>query len=196
VREADERHISGKRARAGARVLVSVTRDVQRTRKRVVHEAQRAVDRPWRRTFRGFSCTARQPNRRQVSAKALKTCKPELRRLPYRTRGGSRLGVVRDVRRDVPGWHAYCGDAAATSVFRALDAWIRRRLRCSLWKQWGRRRSRELVNRGVSRDLAWTTGKSAQGPWRLSRRPALTFALPGGDCDGLGGPRLSQRPRR
>jgi hypothetical protein len=40
----------------------------------------------------------------------------------------------------------------------------------------GRRRDRELVNRGVSRDLAWDTVKSAQGPWRLRRRPALTCA--------------------
>jgi RNA-directed DNA polymerase len=42
----------------------------------------------------------------------------------------------------------------------------------------------------VSRDLAWNTVKSAHGPWRLSQSPALAIALPGGDCDGLGVPRL------
>jgi RNA-directed DNA polymerase len=178
VRYADDSNIYVKSARAGARVLVSVTRYLKRKLKRVVNEAKSAVDRPWRRTFLGFSFTARQPNRRQVRAKALKTFKQEIRRLPNRTRGVSLLWVVRDVRRYVTGWHAYFGYAEATSVFRELDSWIRRRLRCYLWKQWGRRRYRELVNRGVSRS------------------PALTFALPGGYFDGLGVPRLYQRPRR
>jgi RNA-directed DNA polymerase len=196
VRDADDSNIYVKSARAGARGLASVTRYLKRKLKLVVNEAKSAVDRPWRRTFLGFSFTARQPNRRQVSAKVLKTFTQEIRRLTHRTRGVSLLWVVRDVRRYVTGWYAYLGYAEATSVFRELDSWIRRRLRCYLWKQWGRRGYRELVNRGVSRDLAWNTVKSAHGPWRLSRSPALTFALPGGSFDGLGVPRLYQRPRR
>jgi RNA-directed DNA polymerase len=196
VRYADDSNIYLKSARAGARVLASVTRYLKRKLTLVVNAAKSAVDRPWRRTFLGFSFTARQPNRRQVSAKALKAFKQEIRRLTHRTRGVSLLWVVRDVRRYVTGWSTYFGYAEATSVFRELDSWIRRRLRCYLWKQWGRRRYRELVNRGVSRDLAWHTVTSAHGPWRVSRSPALTFALPGGYFDGLGVPRVSQRPRR
>src|SRR5919106_3326969 len=49
--------------------------------------------------------------------------------------------------------------------------------------------SRERRRRGVSRDLAWNTGKSAPGPGRISRRPALAIALPGSSFDGLGLPR-------
>jgi retron-type reverse transcriptase len=52
---------------------------------------------------------------------------------------------------------------------------------------------KELVNRGVSPDLAWNTCKSAHGPWRLSRSPALVFALPGAYFDALGVQRLYQR---
>jgi hypothetical protein len=44
--------------------------------------------RRWRRTFPGLSCIARQPNRRQGSAKALQTCTQDIRRLTHRTRGG------------------------------------------------------------------------------------------------------------
>jgi RNA-directed DNA polymerase len=82
------------------------------------------------------------------------------------------------------------------SSHKELDSWTRRRLRCYLWKQWGRRRYRELRRRGVSRDLAWNTVKSAHGPWRLSRSPALAIALPGGYFDGLGFPRLHRILRR
>jgi RNA-directed DNA polymerase len=196
VRYADDCNIYVRSARAGARVLASVTRYLKRKLKLVVNAAKSAVDRPWRRTFLGFSFTGRQPNRRQVSVKALKAFKQEIRRLTQRTRGVSLPQVVQEVRRYTTGWYAYFGWAEATSVFKELDSWVRRRLRCYLWKQWGRRRYRELRNRGVSRDLAWNTTKSAHGPWRLSRSPALTYALPGGYFDGLGVPRLYQRPRR
>jgi RNA-directed DNA polymerase len=70
---------------------------------------------------------------------------------------------------------------------------IRRKLRCYLWKQWGRRGYRELRRRGVSRDLAWNTAKSAHGPWRLSHSPALAIALPGKYFDASGLPRLYVR---
>jgi RNA-directed DNA polymerase len=196
VRYADDCNIYVRSARAGARVLASVTRYLKRKLKLVVNAAKSAVDRPWRRTFLGFSFTGRQPNRRQVSVKALKAFKQEIRRLTHRTRGASLPQVVQEVRRYVTGWYAYFGWAEATSVFKELDSWVRRRLRCYLWKQWGRRRYRELRNRGVSRDLAWNATKSAHGPWRLSRSPALTYVLPGGYFDGLGVPRLYQRPRR
>ena len=73
---------------------------------------------------------------------------------------------------------------------KEMDSWIRRRLRCYLWKQWGRRGYRELRKRGISRNLAWNTAKSAHGPWRLSRSPALSIALPGRYFDSLGLPRL------
>lgn len=196
VRYADDGNIYVRSARAGVRVLASVTRYLKRKRKLVVNAAKSAVDRPWRRTFLGCSVTARQPNRRQVSAKALKAFKREIRRLTHRTRGVALLQVVCDVRRYVTGWDAYFSYAEATSVFKELDSWVRRRLRCYIWKQWGRRGYRELVHRGVSRDLAWNTYKSAHGPWRLSRSPALAYAFPGGYFDGLGVPRLSQRHRR
>ena len=71
-----------------------------------------------------------------------------------------------------------------------LEKWIRRRLRCYLWKQWGRRGYRELKRRGVSTDLAWNTAKSAHGPWRLSQSPALTIALTARYFRLLGLPKL------
>jgi hypothetical protein len=176
--------------------LARVTRDVKRPRNLRVQAAKSAVDRPGRRTFLGFRCTARPPNRRQGRATALTAVKRDSRRLTHRTRGGSWRQVGCDVRRYVTGWGAYFSYAEATSVFKELDSWVRHRLRCYVWKPWGRRGYRELVNRGVSRDRAWNTYKSAHGPWRLSRSPALTYAFPGGYFDGLGVPRVSQRHRR
>ena len=196
VRDADDCHIYVKSARAGPRVLARVTRFLARRLKLAVNAAKSAVDRPWRRTFLGFTFTGHRPNRRRVSEKALKACTQEVRRLTFRTRGASLARVVDDLRQYLSGWDAYFGVAEAPSSFKELDSWIRRRLRCYRWKPWGRRRYRERRRRGVSWDLAWNTVKSAHGPWRISRSPALAIALPGHYFDGLGLPRLQRGSHR
>ena len=42
----------------------------------------------------------------------------------------------------------------------------------------GRAGYRELRRRGVTVREAWNMSKSAHGPWRLSKTPALALALP------------------
>jgi hypothetical protein len=149
------------------------------------------VDRSWKRKLLGFSFTTRRPTRRRVADAALKGLKAEVRRLTRRTRGVSLAQVMGELRRYLKGWEAYFGFAEVQSPLRELDTWISRRLRCYLWKQWGRRRYRELKARGVSRERAWNTVKSAQGPWRISRSPALSIALPTAYFRALGMPALS-----
>ena len=68
-----------------------------------------------------------------------------------------------------------------------------RKLRCYLWKQWGPSGYRELRKRGVSVREAWNTSKSAHGPWRLSKIPALALALPLRFFNNLGLPNLAPR---
>lgn len=196
VRYADDSNIFVKSARAGQRVLASVTRFLERRLKLAVNAAKSAVARPWQRTFLGFTFTGHRPNRRRVSEKALEACKHEVRTLTSRTRGVALARVVGDLRRYLDGWYAYFGFTEVPSTFKERDSWIRRRLRCYLWKQWGRRQYRELRRRGVSQDLAWNTVKSAHGPWRLSRSPALAIALPGRYFDDLGVPRLHRDSHR
>jgi RNA-directed DNA polymerase len=184
-----------KSARAGHRVLASVSRFVARRLKLTVNATTSAVDRPWRRTFLGFTLTGRRPHRRRVRDTALKACKQEIRQRTSRTRGVALQRIGYELRQYLEGWYASCGFAEAQSMCKGLDSWVRRRLRCDVWKQWGRRRYRELRKRGVSQELAWNTSTSAHGPWRLSRSPALAMALPGHAFDRVGVPRLYRRSR-
>jgi len=82
-------------------------------------------------------------------------------------------------RRYLNGWRGYFGFCETPSVLRALDDWIRRRLRAIAWKQWKRGRTRfaELRKRGVELNLAAQTAGSPHRPWRLSKSPALNLAL-------------------
>jgi len=85
---------------------------------------------------------------------------------------------------------AYFGIAEIQSPQRDVEKWIRRKLRCYLWKQWGQSGYRKLRRLGVKRQLAWNTSKSAHGPWRLSQSPALYYALPNRYFRDLGLPSL------
>jgi RNA-directed DNA polymerase len=135
VRYADDSNIYVKSARAGHRVLASVTRFLARRLKLTVNAAKSAVDRPWRRTFLGFTFTGRRPHRRQVSDKALKALKQEVRQRTRRTRGVPLRRLVHELRQYLEGWYADFRVAEAQSTFQELDSWVRRRLRCYVWKQ-------------------------------------------------------------
>jgi RNA-directed DNA polymerase len=192
ARYADDANIYVRSRQAGERVMASVTRFLKRKLRLTVNAAKSAVDRPWNRTFLGFTFTKRQANRRKVSEKALKAFKAKVRAITGRTRGRTMQQIVQDLRQLMLGWRAFFGFAEVRSPLRDLDKWSRRRLRSYHWKQWGRRGYRELRKRGVGRQLAWNTVKSAHGPWRLSQSPALAIALPQRYFAALGLPSLSE----
>jgi RNA-directed DNA polymerase len=192
VRYADDANIYVRSRQAGERVMASVTRFLKRKLRLTVNETKSAVDRPWNRTFLGFTFTKRQSNRRKVSEKALQAFKAKVRAITGRTRGRTIRQIVQELRQLMLGWRAFFGLAEVRSPLRDLDKWARRRLRSYHWKPWGRRGYRELRKRGVGRQLAWNTVKSAHGPWRLSQSPALAIALPQCYFAALGLPSLSE----
>lgn len=190
VRYADDFVVFVRSERAGTRVLASLERylcDVLRLR---VNKQKSAVDRPWNRQFLGFTFS-RRGQRIKVSDKSLSSLKAKVRGLSRRTRGHSIRQVIAELRRSLLGWKAYFGLAEVVSPLRDLDKWIRRRLRCYLWKQWGRSGYRQLRRLGIDRYLAWNTAKSAKGLWRISGSPALYRALPKRYFRDLGLPELA-----
>ncbi len=144
------------------------------------------MDRPWKRTFLGFTFSPRRGHKLKVSEKALKKVKHTVRKLCRRTRGRSIYQIIADLKKSLLGWKAYFGIAQVKSPQRDLDKWIRRKLRCYLRKQWGRSGYRKLRALGVKRQLAWNTAKSVHGPWRLSASPALYYGLPNRYLKDLG----------
>ena len=192
VRYADDCNIYVKSKRAGSRVLRSISRFLSSHLKLSVNEAKSAVDRPWKRQFLGFTFSSRL--NRRISSKSIKRFKNRIREITCRIRGRRIEVIVKELRRYMLGWQAYFSFTQVRYVLRELDSWVKRRLRCYLWKQWGRRGYRELRKLGVSRDLAWNTAKSAHGPWRLSRSPGLAFALTAKYFANLGLPRLFVKP--
>jgi RNA-directed DNA polymerase len=192
ARYADDCNILVKSKRAGERVMSSVTRFVSDSLRLTVNPQKSAVDRPMNRKFLGFT-VSRNGAKLKVADKAIEKLKDRVRELTRRTRGTSIGAIAAELRETLLGWKAYFGIAEVLSPLRDIDKWVRRKLRCYLWKQWGPAGYRELRKRGVSVREAWNTSKSAHGPWRLSKTPALTIALPLRFFINLGVPNLAPR---
>jgi len=193
VRYADDFQIYVKSQVAAERVMHSITYFVANTLRLTVNQQKSAVARPWERVFLGCTFTRRRDYRLKVAERSLERLKSTVRAVSRRTRGHSIVQVVAELKKSLLGWKAYFDIAEVLSPLRDLDKWIRRRLRCYQWKQWGRAGYRRLRRLGISRELAWNTAKSAHGPWRLSASPALTLSLSNGYYKKLGLPELATR---
>src|SRR4030095_7582155 len=193
-RYADDSNIYVHSARAGARVMASVSHFITQRLKLKVNGSKSAVDRPWNRSFLGFSFTGgKLPKRRKIAPKALARFKARVKALTRRNQGRSLKHVITILSEYLRGWIGYFDFCQTPAVLRDLDSWIRHRLRCLQWKHWKvyRRRKAELLKRGIPSVLAHTTAWSAKGPWKISHTPGVRMALNNQFFDQMGLIRLS-----
>jgi RNA-directed DNA polymerase len=90
------------------------------------------------------------------------------------------------------GWRSYFGFCETPAVLVSLTGWVRRRLRCALWRQWEtvRRRWAALLDLGVRPQLAANMAGSGRGPWYLALTKALNVGLSKAYFRSLGLPSL------
>ena len=195
VRYADDFNVYVRSVRAGQRVMASLTAFITRRLKLKVNTAKSAVVPAWALSFLGFGFTGGSRPKRRLAASTVLRFRKRVRVLTRRVRGVSLHQMVRELSAYLLGWRAYFGYCQTPTVLRRLGAWIRRRLRAAVWKQWQRpgTRFRELRKRGVNAKDAILTARSNRGPWRATRTAALCWALPGAYFASLGLPPL-ERP--
>jgi RNA-directed DNA polymerase len=167
VRYADDCNIYVRSRQAGERVMASLIRFLGETLRLTVNLAKSAVDRPWNRTFLGYGLTAHRLPRLRVAPSSVARFKDKLRTMWRQGRGRSLGRTIQDLAPTLTGWIAYFRLAEAKGVFEELDGWIRRRLRCLIWRQWKRPRTRakHLIKRGLDKDRAWASAYNGRGPW-------------------------------
>ena len=161
------------------------------------NEAKSAVARPEERKFLGFSI-ANDGSEQRIAPKALARFKAQIREMTRRTQGISLPQMVTDLAPYLLGWRGYFGFCQTSRVLTNLEAWIRRRVRAYLWRQWqnGRNRFKELRQRGLPKFHAAVAAGSPTGFWRMSGHPVVQQALRNPHFDGLGLPRLMFLPRQ
>ncbi|WP_296896036.1 group II intron reverse transcriptase/maturase [Thiohalocapsa sp.] len=176
-RYADDCNIYVGSAKAGERVMQSVTDFLEGTLKLRVNRVKSAVARPSERKFLGYRILA--GGRLTIAPKSVESAKTRIRQITRRTRGRSLPTVIRELNQFTNGWVAYYRLAAAKTALRDLDQWIRRRLRCIRLKQLKRARTIAAFLRklGCMRDHAWAVAASGKGWWRKAKTQATHRAM-------------------
>ncbi|PWG61685.1 group II intron reverse transcriptase/maturase [Spiribacter halobius] len=180
VRHADDVSVYVCSPEAGARVLASLERFLWRRLRLVVNREKSAVDRPWKRTLLGYTMTAHREPKLRVAPSSVQRLKARLRAALRRGRGRNLQRVLAALQPVIRGWVAYFRLAETKAAFEALDQWLRRRLRCLLWRQWKhwRTRARRLMQHGVERLRAYRSATNGRGPWWNAGAAHMHAAIP------------------
>jgi RNA-directed DNA polymerase len=188
-RYADDCNVYVHSQRAGERVPASLTRFLEERLKLRVNRAKSAVDRPWKRSFLGYTVDRRRRNiRLKVADKPLKRLKSALKLEFRKGRGRKIYRTVEILSPKLRGWVNYFRYADVKGVFEQLDGWIRRHLRKILWRQWKRSftRAKMLMRLGLTEERAWRSATNGRGPWWNSGASHLNQALPKKVFDRIG----------
>jgi group II intron reverse transcriptase/maturase len=197
VRYADDCNVYVKSQRAGERVLQGLRESYARLGLKV-NESKTAVGEVWGRKFLGYglwrNLTAPGPLGvcLGVARPALAQLRQRLRELTRRHGGRSLEQVAQDLRVYLPGWKAYFRLAQTPWIFKALDQWLRHRLRAIQFKQWKNVPTayREMRRLGASERQA-AAAAAHVGRWWRGSRSCLNNVLTIDYFDRLGTPRLA-----
>ncbi len=166
-RYADDCNIYVRSQAAGDRVLASITQFLEERLKLQVNEAKSAVAKPWERKFLGYSLTAHKSPKLRIAPTGVERLKAKVGEVFRRGRGRSVRRTIEDLNPVLRGWAAYFKLTESRRVLEDLDGWIRRKLRCLLWRQWKRpyRRAQNLMRAGLPEERAFRSAFNQRGPW-------------------------------
>lgn len=166
-RYADDANIYVRTKRSAERVMASITTFLETRLKLTVNQHKSAVDRPWKRTFLGYGMTHHRTPKLKTGEKALGRIKSKVREISRKGRGRKLKRVIEELAPILRGWSNYFKLSEVKKPFEELDGWIRRKLRCILWRQWKRpfTRAKKLMQRGLSKERAWKSAQNGRGPW-------------------------------
>ena len=124
VRYADDCNVYVGSARAGQRVMESITHFITTRLKLTVNRAKSAVGRPQARTFLGFSFTGGRRLKRRIAPSAVQRLRRRVRTLTRRSRGVSLEQMVEQLASYLRGWRGYFGFCETSSQRPARSGWI------------------------------------------------------------------------
>ena len=121
----------------------------------------------------------REEGRLRIHPKSIQKLKDKIREVTGRSNG---MGIQE--RKDrlnqvVRGWTNYFKLADAKNILKALDEWLRSRIRMVTWKRWKKTKTRytNLKRAGVEDEQAWMWANTRKGYWRTAHSPILLRVL-------------------
>jgi RNA-directed DNA polymerase len=183
---------------AGERVLASLTRFLAQRLKLRVNEAKSAVAPPWKRKFLGYSLTGHKAPKLRIAPSSLKRLQGKISEVLKGARGRSLSNTTAELNPVLRGWAAYFRLTETKRALEEIDGWLRRKLRCILWRQWKRpyTRARTLMKAGLAEERAFRSAFNQRGPWWNSGASHMNQAYRKSFFDRLGLVSLLDTTRR
>jgi RNA-directed DNA polymerase len=188
-RYADDCNVYVRSRHAGERVMETLTRFLEQKLRLKANREKSAVGRPWERKFLGYSMTFHMKALLKVAPQSVKRIRLKLKAL-FRVGNGRNLErfIREDLNPVLRGWANYFHHSETRGTFEELDEWLRRRLRCMLWRQWKRPGTRfaRLRARGLEELRAWKSASNGRGSWWNSGASHMNEAYPKRFFEGMG----------
>ena len=135
-RYADNCNIYVSSERAVQRIMVGIAAFLAERPKLSVSAAKSAVARPWQRKFLGYRVTAHKGARLRIAPQSIQRLRARVTDLCLRGRGRSLVRTIEELRPVLRGWMNYFQHTQGRLALEEVAAWVRRRLRTLVWRQW------------------------------------------------------------
>ena len=177
VRYADDFSIYVRSQKAGERVKHSISRFITNKLKLKVNEEKSVVCEVDKTVLLGH--TILRSGDLVIAKENVERFKNSIRKITKRNRGVSFEQVISELNSKLRGWFEYYKHTTSKGLFRNLDAWIRRKLRCFRIKQTKRAIGlvRFLKKQGIETYQSWIIALSGVGWWRKSAAPQIHQAM-------------------
>ena len=180
VRYADDANIYVCSHRAGARVMASVEHFLAQRLKLTLNRAKSRVARPWTCDYLGYGMSWHKQPKLKVATMSLGRLRDRLRELLRGARSHKVANVIEWINPVLRGWAGYFKLSQSKRPLEELDGWVRRKLRCVIWRQWKQpsTRARNLMRLGLKEGRACNSAFNGRGSWWNSGASHMNQALP------------------
>jgi len=187
-RYADDCNIYVRSGVAGERVMRGIRAFLEEVLHLRVNLAKSAVARPWERKFLGYSVTVHRESRLRIAPQSVQRLTERVRELLRAGRGRTLANTIATLNPLLRGWINYFQLTQSKGILEELDGWVRRRLRCLLWRQWKRPRTRvrKLRALGLGVERARRSAYNGRGSWWNAGASHMNHALPAAYFTRLG----------
>lgn len=180
-RYADDCNIYVGNRRAGERVMANTRAYLEKALRLAVNEAKSEVAKPGIRKFLGYRIATRLEEAYvRIAPQSIERLMQRVRELMRQGRGQSLARTIQRLNPLLRGWANYFSPSVQHKRMKNLDGWLRRRLRCLLWRQWKRPRTceRHLLAQGLDPERAWRSSVNGREPWWNASASHMQQAFP------------------
>jgi RNA-directed DNA polymerase len=188
VRYADDSNVYLASCTAAEQAFKAVRLYLESELKLQINPDKSAVARASARDFLGYGLLGRERSRLKVAAASITRLRERVKDVLRQTRGTSLPATIEILNPLLRGWTNYFRWAEVKNVWQDLDGWLRRKLRCRIWRHCKRplARARLLMKQGLPEERAWRSATNGRGAWWNAGASHMNHALPKSYFDHMG----------